>query len=399
MWGVAQAKKASLTTVRGSGPQPEGMVKRVFLKKMKAAVPWRELAGLTALFASGPGAKGCGAPFASKAMLRIRFLQQWFVWPDLATEETLDGTALLRDFTGLDVDTEHLLDESTILRFRHLLEQYGVASEIFTCVNTPLAARRLLFKVCIAADVALNVATRSGKNKVGEREPELDQPNRGGHYCIGMRAHIAVDAAPSAVDTLPTTVAANTYDVMNGAQKLARTGERQVLADSSYRRTRRYEEVGAGHPDVRWNVAIVPIHRWAFKRHVAVSACLLSRTRLTPSTSNSAAHECTIAGSQRGRCTCKRPSRSQIYNLRARAFCTHRAHELVGNWLKQRAELARLAAEDNEFVKSTIFAGEFPEAPIHRRLIRPSVAYTRSETVWSTPSNKGWGRRRGTKPR
>lgn len=62
-----------------------------------------------------------------ETMLRIHCLQQWFGTSDPALEEALHDVPLYRDFAGLEGPMRRLPDESTILRFRHLLEKHALA--------------------------------------------------------------------------------------------------------------------------------------------------------------------------------------------------------------------------------------------------------------------------------
>ena len=94
--------------------------KREFLDEMNLVVPWAKLVALVAPFA--PDGKKGRPPFAVQAMLRIHFMQQWFGLSDPAMEEALFDVPLYREFAGLDNWMTRLPDESTILRFRHLLE-------------------------------------------------------------------------------------------------------------------------------------------------------------------------------------------------------------------------------------------------------------------------------------
>lgn len=73
-----------------------------------------------------PAAKTGRPPFPVEMMLRIHFMQQWFTLSDPAMEEALHDVTLFREFAELDWDTR-LPDESTILRFRHLLEEHKLA--------------------------------------------------------------------------------------------------------------------------------------------------------------------------------------------------------------------------------------------------------------------------------
>jgi IS5 family transposase len=79
-------------------------------------------------------------------MLCIHFLQQWFNLSDPAMEEALYDTPMFREFAGLDAGEDRLPDESTILRFRHLLEAHNLSLEILAAVNATLAAKGLLLK-------------------------------------------------------------------------------------------------------------------------------------------------------------------------------------------------------------------------------------------------------------
>jgi hypothetical protein len=79
-------------------------------------------------------------------MLRIHFMQQWFTLSDPAMEEALHDVALFREFAGLDNWTTRLADESTILRFGHLLEKHKLAEQVLAVVNELLRVRGLLLK-------------------------------------------------------------------------------------------------------------------------------------------------------------------------------------------------------------------------------------------------------------
>ncbi len=109
--------------------------KREFLNEMNLVVPWAELVSLIVPHAPTPGARGGRPPFAIETILRIHFLQQWFNLSDSAMEEALYDTPMLREFAGLDVGKDKLPDESTILRFRHLLEPHNLNLQILATVN------------------------------------------------------------------------------------------------------------------------------------------------------------------------------------------------------------------------------------------------------------------------
>jgi len=207
--------------------------KREFLDEMNLVVPWAELLSLIAPHAPQPGAKGGCPPFAVPTMLRIHFLQQWFNLSDPAMEEALYDTPMFREFAGLDVGEDHLPDESTILRFRHLLEAHDLSLQILATVNATLSAKGLLLKQGTVVDATLIAAPSSTKNSSGERDPEMHQTKKGNQWHFGMKAHAGVDADSGLVHTV-TTTAANAHDITQ-ASELLHGEETDVFADSGYR--------------------------------------------------------------------------------------------------------------------------------------------------------------------
>ena len=115
--------------------------KRELLDEMNLVVPWSELVSLIAPHAPQAGTKGGRPPFAVETMLRIHFLQQWFSLSDPAMEEALYDTPMFREFAGLDIGEDHLPDESTILRLRHLLVAHKLVIQVLATVNATLSAR------------------------------------------------------------------------------------------------------------------------------------------------------------------------------------------------------------------------------------------------------------------
>ena len=118
--------------------------KREFLDEMKRVVPWAELVALVAPLA--PDSKRGRPPFAIETMLRLHFMQQWFGLSDPAIEEALHDVPLYREFAGLDNWTTRLPDESTILRFRHLLDKHKLAAQILALINDMLREKGLMLR-------------------------------------------------------------------------------------------------------------------------------------------------------------------------------------------------------------------------------------------------------------
>ena len=244
--------------------------KREFLDEMNLVVPWAELVSLIAPHAPAPGAKGGRPPFGVATMLRIHFLQQWFNLSDPAMEEALYDTPKFREFAGLDAGEDRLPDESTILRFRHLLEAHSLSLQILATVNATLAAKGLLLKSGTVVDATLIAAPSSTKNSSGERDPEMHQTKKGNQWHFGMKAHIGVDADSGLVHTVVGT-AANVNDVTQ-AHALVHGEEIHVLADAGYQGVdKRAKTQGI---DVNWLVAMRPGKRKTLDKSTSLGAIL-----------------------------------------------------------------------------------------------------------------------------
>ena len=242
--------------------------KREFLDEMNLVVPWAELVSLIAPHAPAPGAKGGRPPFAVETMLRIHFVQQWFNLSDPAMEEALYDMALFREFVGLDAGEDNLPDESTILRFRHLLEAHNLSLQILATVNATLAAKGLLLKSGTVVDATLIAAPSSTKNSSGERDPEMHQTKKGNQWHFGMKAHIGVDADSGLVHTVVGT-AANVNDVTQ-AHALVHGEETDVFADAGYQGVGKRAET----QDIKthWHVAMRPGKRKVLDKSTPMGA-------------------------------------------------------------------------------------------------------------------------------
>ena len=163
--------------------------KREFLDEMNRVVPWAALVELVAPFA--PEGKRGRPPFSVETMLRVHFMQQWFTLSDPAMEEALHDTPVLREFAGLDNWTSRLPDETTVLRFRHLLEKLKLAPQILTVINDLLRAKGLMLRVGTAVDATLIAAPSSTKNASGERDPDMHQSKKGNQWYFGMNAYFS----------------------------------------------------------------------------------------------------------------------------------------------------------------------------------------------------------------
>lgn len=242
--------------------------KRVFLDEMDQVIPWSDLLALIAPHA--PAGKTGRPPFALQTMLRIHLLQQFFGHSDPAMEEALHDIPLYREFAHLDAGLTRLPDESTILRFRHLLEQHQLAPQILASVNARLMARGLLLKSGTVVDATLIAAPSSTKNKDGQRDPEMHQTKKGNQWHFGMKCHIGIDADSGLVHTVVGT-AANVNDVTQ-AGALVHGEETDVFADAGYQGVTKREEVQG--IEANWHVAMRPGKRRALDKDSPMGAVL-----------------------------------------------------------------------------------------------------------------------------
>ena len=224
--------------------------KREFLEEMQTVVPWAELVSLIAPYA--PEGKKGRPPFAVESMLRVHFMQQWFTLSDPAMEEALHDVPLYREFADLEGPMRRLPDESTILRFRHLLEKHGLAAPMLATVNRVLQARGLSLKTGTVVDATLIAAPSSTKNSTGERDPEMGQTKKGNNYYFGMKAHIGADADSGLVHTVICTPA-NTSDVTQ-AEALLHGEEEIAFGDAGYQGAHKRPEATMKN----WLVAMRP---------------------------------------------------------------------------------------------------------------------------------------------
>ncbi|WP_374590202.1 IS5 family transposase [Aquabacterium sp.] len=240
-------KQASL----GLGQSSKPTRRRVFLEEMDRVVPWAELVALITPYM--PEGRRGRPPFAVQAMLRIHFMQQWFNLSDPAMEEALHDMALFRDFAGLGGWNDRQPDETTILRFRRVLEKHKLAPKILGVVNELLSRKGLLLRAGTVVDATLIAAPSSTKNQSGERDPEMKQSQKGQQWYFGMKAHIGVDAESGLVHTVRGT-AGSVNDVVE-ANSLLHGEETQAFGDAGYQGAAKRPDAKQG---VRWNVAMRP---------------------------------------------------------------------------------------------------------------------------------------------
>ena len=235
----------------GLGQTTKRTRRREFLDEMEKVVPWSDLVALVSPYL--PDGKRGRPPFSPETMLRIHFMQQWFTLSDPAMEEALHDMPVFREFAGLEGWDERLPDESTILRFRHVLEKHKLTAQILQTVNDLLSAKGVMLKGGSVVDATLIAAPSSTKNSSGERDPEMKQSRKGQQWYFGMKCHIGVDIESGLVHTVRGTSGA--VNDVTEANSLVRPGDREVYADAGYRGADKRPDARAG---VAWNIAMRP---------------------------------------------------------------------------------------------------------------------------------------------
>lgn len=201
-----------------------------FLAQMEIVVPWREI--VTEIEPFYPKAGNGRPPVGLERMLRMYFLQQWFNLSDPAVEEALYESVSMRHFAGIDLGLEPVPDETTMCKFRHLLERHGLGAKIFHRVNGYLESRGVKIGTGTIVDATLIEAPSSTKNKDKQRDPEMHQTRKGKQWHFGMKAHVGVDAETKLVHSVAAT-AANVADCTM-LPELLHGNETAVWGDQAY---------------------------------------------------------------------------------------------------------------------------------------------------------------------
>ena len=190
-----------------------------FLADMDKVVPWQALIDLLELHYPRSSSKGGRPPYPLATMLRIHLMQQWYSLSDPGMEEALIEVPTMRRFAGIDLISDRIPDETTILAFRHLLEKHNLGEQIFETVKAHLKKRGMAMKQGTIIDATLIAAPSSTKNKAGERDPEMHQTCKGKQWHFGMKVHIGVDKDTGLIHSVETTPA-NVHDLTPAADLL-----------------------------------------------------------------------------------------------------------------------------------------------------------------------------------
>ena len=205
-----------------------------FLAEMDQVVPWSKLCALIEpVYPQGTSSEGGRPVVPLERMLRIYFLQLWFNLSDPAVEEALYDSAAMRSFTGIDLGREPAPDETTVCKFRHLLEKHKLGEALFKAMNRHLHEHGIKVSTGTIVDATIISAPSSTKNQSGERDPEMHQTAKGKQWFFGMKAHIGVDSKEKIIHTVKAS-AANISDAL-ALPHLLHGKETRVWGDQAYR--------------------------------------------------------------------------------------------------------------------------------------------------------------------
>ena len=202
---VTAMKQRTLAMMTGFERYGKKTRRAAFLEEMEQVVPWAELCALVEPHYPRVG-KG-RRPKELEQMLRIYFVQQWFNLSDPAVEEALYDSLALRDFVGIDLGQEPVPDETTVCKFRHLLEEHHLGGEMLETVNLYLQSKGVRITTGTIVDATIIHAPSSTKNREQQRDPEMHQTKKGKDWYFGMKAHVGVDSKTKIVHSAVVTPA------------------------------------------------------------------------------------------------------------------------------------------------------------------------------------------------
>ena len=184
--------------------------KEQFLNAMEAIIPWEHWVSI--IKPHYPSGKRGRPPVGIETMLRMYLLQCWFNLSDEGLEDAIYDSYAFRSFMKIDFIEEQVPDATTLLKFRHLLEQHKIGENIFADVNARLESAGFIMHGGSIVDATIISAPSSTKNREGKRDPEMHQTKKGNQWYHGMKVHAGVDAGSGYVHTI-TGTSANVHDI------------------------------------------------------------------------------------------------------------------------------------------------------------------------------------------
>lgn len=208
----------------------QSLRKMAFLDHMDAIIPWKVL--IEKIDKKRPNYRRGRWKIETKRMLKIYFLQLRYNLSDPGIEEEVYDRLTFQKFLDIDITTDRIPDESTVLRFRHFLEQHQLQEVMFQCINEILENEWLLLKEGTTVDATIIAAPSSTKNKAKKRDPEMHSTRKGNNYYFWMKTHVWTDSNSWLIHTVECT-SANIHDSVM-VNKLLHWGEQVIYGDSAY---------------------------------------------------------------------------------------------------------------------------------------------------------------------
>ena len=210
-----------------------------FLRIMNDIIPWDEWVAYVAPYY--PNGKRGRPPMGIEKMLRMYLLQCWFTLSDEGLEDAIYDSYAMRTFMGINFFDEQVPDATTLLKFRHLLEEHNIGKVFFDAISGTLTKCGYMMRGGTIVDATLISAPSSTKNENKERDPEMHQTKKGNEWYFGMKCHVGVDAGSGYIHSIETT-AANVHDIVV-ASELIREDDEVVYGDSGYTGIEKREEI------------------------------------------------------------------------------------------------------------------------------------------------------------
>lgn len=139
-----------------------------FLDSMDEMIPWDYWVSIIKPYY--PSDKRGRPPKSIETMLRMYLMQNWFNLSDEGIEDAIYDSYAMRSFMHLDFLTEQVPDATTLLHFRHLIEENKIGKRIFDDVKSRLEKAGLIMHGGSIVDATIIAAPSSTKNKEGKRD-------------------------------------------------------------------------------------------------------------------------------------------------------------------------------------------------------------------------------------
>jgi IS5 family transposase len=210
-----------------------------FLDIMNEIIPWDEWVDI--IKPHYPSGRRGRPPKGIEKMLRMYLLQCWFNLSDEGIEDAIYDSYAFRKFMGINFLEEQAPDATTLLHFRHMMEESKIGEQLFRAINYVIEQSGYMMRGGTIVDATIIDAPSSTKNAEKARDPEMHQTKKGNEWRFGMKCHAGVDAGSGLVHTIEVT-AANVHDI-NAAAKLIREDDQVVYGDSGYLGIEKREEI------------------------------------------------------------------------------------------------------------------------------------------------------------